>query len=227
MSECGWSEKSKIARFWREKCYVSAGAVRRPSPNASKLKTSKTSNATMKSAAIILAALAGSASAFAPSARLAMESKSMTYWCRLPQRRGIKAVCSYFCLCSWRVMLEAWCSLLRDNVISNSRTSSRTIFSHFSFSYKKARLYETPGKINHKIDLESPKVATQEKLSAGDKKVYCRCWQSGTFPLCDGGHMKHNEAWVCLFGGLFGYRFTFYLIGSFVFLSFNLLIFVG
>ncbi|KAL3801530.1 hypothetical protein HJC23_000968 [Cyclotella cryptica] len=56
------------------------------------------------------------------------------------------------------------------------------------------RLHETPGKINHKIDLDSPKVATQEKLGAGDKKVYCRCWQSGTFPLCDGSHMKHNEA---------------------------------
>eukprot|EP00956_Cyclotella_meneghiniana_P004220 scaffold5179_cov70-Cyclotella_meneghiniana.AAC.7 len=56
------------------------------------------------------------------------------------------------------------------------------------------RLHETPGKINHKIDLDSPKVATQEKLAAGDKKVYCRCWQSGTFPLCDGSHMKHNEA---------------------------------
>ncbi|CAN0287705.1 unnamed protein product [Phaeothamnion confervicola] len=32
-----------------------------------------------------------------------------------------------------------------------------------------------------------------EKLEAGGKKVYCRCWQSGTFPLCDGTHAKHNE----------------------------------
>jgi CDGSH-type Zn-finger protein len=24
--------------------------------------------------------------------------------------------------------------------------------------------------------------------------VICRCWKSGTFPMCDGAHMKHNEA---------------------------------
>jgi len=23
--------------------------------------------------------------------------------------------------------------------------------------------------------------------------VYCRCWQSGTFPLCDGAHVPHNK----------------------------------
>ena len=40
---------------------------------------------------------------------------------------------------------------------------------------------------------DSPKVATMDKIEAGKKKVYCRCWQSGTFPLCDGTHMEHNK----------------------------------
>ena len=50
-------------------------------------------------------------------------------------------------------------------------------------------------RINNKIDLDSPKVATMEKFARDDKekKVYCRCWKSETFPLCDGSHMKHNK----------------------------------
>lgn len=52
---------------------------------------------------------------------------------------------------------------------------------------------ENPEKINLKIDLDSPKVATMDTLEKG-KKVYCRCWLSDTFPLCDGTHQKHNDA---------------------------------
>ena len=32
-----------------------------------------------------------------------------------------------------------------------------------------------------------------DSVDVGSKKVYCRCWQSGTFPLCDGKHMAHNK----------------------------------
>jgi CDGSH-type Zn-finger protein len=48
------------------------------------------------------------------------------------------------------------------------------------------------GMINLKIDKKSPKVATIV-TQAEEKKVYCRCWKSKTFPYCDGSHVKHNE----------------------------------
>lgn len=48
-------------------------------------------------------------------------------------------------------------------------------------------------KINELIDLDSPKVVNMETVEAGDKKVYCRCWKSGTFPLCDAAHVTHNK----------------------------------
>ncbi|KIZ00539.1 CDGSH iron sulfur domain-containing protein 1 [Monoraphidium neglectum] len=28
---------------------------------------------------------------------------------------------------------------------------------------------------------------------AGKKAVYCRCWRSATFPLCNGAHVAHNK----------------------------------
>eukprot|EP00471_Norrisiella_sphaerica_P001579 CAMPEP_0184484610 /NCGR_PEP_ID=MMETSP0113_2-20130426/6312_1 /TAXON_ID=91329 /ORGANISM="Norrisiella sphaerica, Strain BC52" /LENGTH=135 /DNA_ID=CAMNT_0026865681 /DNA_START=24 /DNA_END=431 /DNA_ORIENTATION=+ len=52
---------------------------------------------------------------------------------------------------------------------------------------------EEKAKINEMIDLESPKVVNMEDLKPGEKKVYCRCWKSGTFPLCDGTHAKWNK----------------------------------
>eukprot|EP00640_Fibrocapsa_japonica_P010010 CAMPEP_0113938598 /NCGR_PEP_ID=MMETSP1339-20121228/5015_1 /TAXON_ID=94617 /ORGANISM="Fibrocapsa japonica" /LENGTH=89 /DNA_ID=CAMNT_0000941785 /DNA_START=142 /DNA_END=411 /DNA_ORIENTATION=- /assembly_acc=CAM_ASM_000762 len=54
-------------------------------------------------------------------------------------------------------------------------------------------LNEAKPKINYEIDLETPKVVTNDKLAVGDKKVYCRCWRSKTFPLCDGAHVDHNK----------------------------------
>lgn len=36
-------------------------------------------------------------------------------------------------------------------------------------------------------------VAVPSDIS-GKQAVYCRCWRSDTFPLCNGAHVKHNAA---------------------------------
>jgi CDGSH-type Zn-finger protein len=77
-----------------------------------------------------------------------------------------------------------------SKIVTPTKSSTTRVFAESS-SYSPL---DGEQRINLKQDLESPKVATQDEVVGGDKKVYCRCWMSGTFPLCDGQHMKHNKA---------------------------------
>ncbi|XP_060698318.1 CDGSH iron-sulfur domain-containing protein 1 [Hemiscyllium ocellatum] len=48
--------------------------------------------------------------------------------------------------------------------------------------------------VNLDIQKDTPKVVHAFDVEdLGDKAVYCRCWRSKQFPMCDGSHTKHNE----------------------------------
>lgn len=57
-----------------------------------------------------------------------------------------------------------------------------------------AFVVRSAGLINDTIDKENPKVVNSVSINDIEKQaVYCRCWKSATFPLCNGAHMAHNK----------------------------------
>lgn len=85
--------------------------------------------------------------------------------------------------------------MFKTTVISLFLAASVSAFGTAPFGVQSSRgsTAISEGKINDTIDLDSPKVVNTDELAAGEKKVYCRCWKSGTFPLCDAAHVEHNK----------------------------------
>lgn len=52
-----------------------------------------------------------------------------------------------------------------------------------------------PPLVNLTVKKDNPKVVDVCEIEdlGKEKVVYCRCWRSSKFPLCDGTHNEHNE----------------------------------
>lgn len=67
-------------------------------------------------------------------------------------------------------------------------------YRHYVYSKKSEACGGPKGCINHDIKKDQPKVVdTCDVEDLGNKSVFCRCWRSKKFPLCDGSHAAHNK----------------------------------
>uniref|UniRef100_A0A5K3EU81 CDGSH iron-sulfur domain-containing protein 2 homologue n=1 Tax=Mesocestoides corti TaxID=53468 RepID=A0A5K3EU81_MESCO len=56
------------------------------------------------------------------------------------------------------------------------------------------RSFLSSGHLNTMVKKNQEKVVDFVDIeSIHEKKVFCRCWKSKKFPLCDGAHNKHNQ----------------------------------
>mmetsp|Transcript_11739 Transcript_11739/g.11372 ORF Transcript_11739/g.11372 Transcript_11739/m.11372 type:complete len:120 (+) Transcript_11739:102-461(+) len=100
---------------------------------------------------------------------------------------------------SFKLILSFIAMLVVSNKLANAfvaKAFGRVARINALFSTETAPIESVPSgeRINKIIELESAKVVSPMELKAGEKAVICRCWQSSTFPLCNGSHMKHNKA---------------------------------
>eukprot|EP00798_Chlamydomonas_sp_ICE-L_P016351 gene16351-22550_t len=58
---------------------------------------------------------------------------------------------------------------------------------------RQSLIVRSTGQINPDIRKDEAKVVDMIKVDEMPKGVFCRCWKSETFPMCNGSHMKHNK----------------------------------
>jgi len=44
------------------------------------------------------------------------------------------------------------------------------------------------------MSLNDDKPSREQVVYSGERMALCRCWQSKTFPYCDGSHRAYNQA---------------------------------
>merc|ERR1712168_410383 len=98
----------------------------------------------------------------------------------------------------WKILIFFYSFIMDDNLKTAISFVAGCVTSYLVANIVVPKLSkakkDTTGCCNYMIKKDEAKVVdTYDVEDISDKAVFCRCWKSKKFPMCDGSHNAHNK----------------------------------